>query len=214
MSITYFMRVPPAVAEVPVAPFSLSATNADGLTLTGRGTKIREKKFPAKCGAMCQPGRCSGRHCSIDDEGAAMRGIRRQPMTMLAAAASVAAIGAATALPAAATAATSTATATAAATKATSICTSAKHPYIAAKISAGISAALAGRPGSFVGLDAADAADGLTCQLHATSHFYAASVIKVTILSALLMKVGGPSHLTAAQRSLAVQMITQSSNSA
>src|SRR5271165_3036902 len=132
-----------------------------------------------------------------------MRGIRRQPKAMLTAAASVALLTAA--VPAAATAA---------AAKATPICTSAKHPYIAAKISAGISAALAGRPGSFVGLDAVDGADGLSCQLHATDHFYAASVVKVTILSALLLKVGGPSHLTAAQRSLAVQMITQSSNSA
>ncbi len=137
-----------------------------------------------------------------------MRGIRRQPVTMLTAATSVALICAAAAVPATATAAS------AAAAKAAPICTSAKHPFIAAKISAGISAAIAARPGSFVGLDAADAADGLSCQLHATDHFYAASVIKVTILSALLLKVGGPSHLTSAQRNLASQMITQSSNSA
>jgi hypothetical protein len=137
-----------------------------------------------------------------------MRGIRRQPVTMLTAATSVALIGAAVAVPATATAAS------AAAAKAAPICTSAKHPFIAAKISAGINAAIAARPGSFVGLDAADAADGLSCQLHETDHFYAASVIKVTILSALLMKVGGPSHLTPAQRNLAFQMITQSSNSA
>lgn len=137
-----------------------------------------------------------------------MRGIRRQPVTMLTAATSVALICAAAAVSATATAAS------AAAAKAAPICTSAKHPFIAAKISAGISAAIAARPGSFVGLDAADAADGLSCQLHATDHFYAASVIKVTILSALLLKVGGPSHLTSAQRNLASQMITQSSNSA
>jgi hypothetical protein len=137
-----------------------------------------------------------------------MRGICRQPKAMLTAAASVALLGAAAAVPVAATAATT------AAAKSAPICTSAKHPFIAAKISAAISAALAGRPGSFVGLDAADGADGLSCQLHAADHFYAASVIKVTILSALLLKVGGPSHLSAAQRSLAYQMITQSSNSA
>jgi hypothetical protein len=137
-----------------------------------------------------------------------MRGIRRQPMTMLTAVASVALIGAAAAAPATAMAATT------AAAKAAPICTSAKHPFIAAKISAGISAALAARPGSFVGLDAGDSADGLSCQLHETDHFYAASVMKATILSALLMKVGGPGHLSSAQRSLAVQMITQSSNSA
>src|SRR5580693_6033985 len=120
-----------------------------------------------------------------------MRGIRRRPMTMLTAAASVAVIGAAVAVPATATAATGVAA------KAAPICTSARHPYIAAKISAGIKAALAARPGSFVGLAAGDAADGLSCQLNASDHFYAASVVKVTILSALLLKVGGPSHLTA-----------------
>jgi Beta-lactamase enzyme family len=45
-------------------------------------------------------------------------------------------------------------------------------------------------------------------------HFYAASVIKVTIISALLHKVGGPSRLTATQRHLAYLMITQSNNNA
>jgi hypothetical protein len=115
-------------------------------------------------------------------------------------------IGAATAVPLAVTAANATA--------ATSICTSAQHPFIAAKISAGIKAALAARPGSFVGLAADDSAIGMTCQLNSTDHFYAASVMKVTILSALLMKVGGPRHLTSTQKTLAYQMITQSSNSA
>src|SRR5262249_29765040 len=41
-----------------------------------------------------------------------------------------------------------------------------------------------------------------------------ASVIKVTILSALLLKVHGPSHLTKHQRNLAYLMITQSNNDA
>lgn len=143
-----------------------------------------------------------------NDKGAAMRGTRRPPKTMLTAAASAVVIGTAVAVPLAATAAATSAATT------TSICTSAQHPFIAAKISAGIKSALAARPGSFVGLAASDPAHGLTCQLNVTSHFYAASVMKVTILSALLLKVGGPSHLTAAQRNLAVQMITQSSNSA
>jgi beta-lactamase class A len=142
-----------------------------------------------------------------DDKGAAMRGTRRPRKTMLTAAACAATIGTATAVPLVVTAANATAATT-------SICTSAQHPYIAAKISAGIKAALAARPGSFVGLAASDPAHGLSCQLNVSSHFYAASVVKVTILSALLLKAGGPSHLTATQRNLAYQMITQSSNSA
>jgi beta-lactamase class A len=136
-----------------------------------------------------------------------MRGIRRPPRTMLTATACAVALGAATALPLAAATATSAAAAT-------SICTSTKHPFIAAKISAGIKAALAARPGSYVAVAVSDPAHGLNCSLHNTAHFYAASVMKVTILSALLMKVGGPSHLSSTQRSLATQMITQSSNSA
>jgi len=126
---------------------------------------------------------------------------------MLTATACAAVIGATVAVPLVETAA-------APALASTSICTSATHPFIAAKISSGIRSALAARPGSFVGLAIDDPAHGLSCQLNNTSHFYAASVIKVTILSALLLKVGGPSHLTATQRNLAYQMITQSSNSA
>jgi beta-lactamase class A len=94
------------------------------------------------------------------------------------------------------------------------ICTSAKRPKLAARISRGISAALAGRTNSVVGLAAADPAAGLTCQLNQTLHFYAASVIKVTIISALLLKVHGPSGLSKTQRNLAYLMITQSDNNA
>jgi beta-lactamase class A len=94
------------------------------------------------------------------------------------------------------------------------ICTSAKRPKLAARISKGITAALAGRTESVVGLTAADTAAGLTCGFHRKLHFYAASVIKVTILSALLLKVHGPSGLTRAQRNLAYLMITQSDNAA
>jgi len=94
------------------------------------------------------------------------------------------------------------------------ICTSASHPKLAAKISSGLTAALAGRKDSVVGLTADDPAEGLSCAFHRTWHFYAASVIKATIISALLRKVGGPSHLTAEQRHLAYLMITQSDNDA
>lgn len=100
------------------------------------------------------------------------------------------------------------------ASAASRICTSATRPKLAARISRGITAALAGRTHSVVGLAAADPAAALTCQFDQTLHFYAASVIKVTIISALLLKVHGPSRLTRVQRNLADLMITQSSNAA
>jgi beta-lactamase class A len=93
------------------------------------------------------------------------------------------------------------------------ICTSAKRPKLAARLTAGIRAALAGRVSS-VGLTAADPRYDLTCAFHSTWHFDSASAIKATIISALLREVGGPSHLTAAQRSLAWLMITESDNDA
>jgi hypothetical protein len=94
-----------------------------------------------------------------------------------------------------------------------SMCTSAKDPALAEKISNGIAAALRHRTDK-VGLAAADPGDGLICQLHYGWHFLAASAIKVTILSALLVKVGGPTKLTAAQRTQAWLMITESDNDA
>jgi len=97
---------------------------------------------------------------------------------------------------------------------ASSICTSVKRPKLAARISRGITAALHGRTDSVVGLTASDAAAGLSCAVNEKLHFYAASVIKVTIISALLLKVHGPHGLTRAQRNLAYLMITQSSNKA
>jgi beta-lactamase class A len=95
----------------------------------------------------------------------------------------------------------------------TGICTSARHPKLAARISRGITAALRGRD-SVVGVDMADVSLGLTCQYHQNWHFDAASVIKATIISALLRKVGGVSHLTAHQQGLAWQMITESNDNA
>jgi beta-lactamase class A len=101
-----------------------------------------------------------------------------------------------------------------AADAAKSICASAKLPGLAARMSRGIARALKDRTDSAVGLTVTDARDGLTCQLHERWHFDAASVIKVTIISALLLKVGGPAHLTQKQRNLAWLMITESDNNA
>jgi beta-lactamase class A len=107
----------------------------------------------------------------------------------------------------------SSAAAAASSAAADAICTSAKRPKLAARITAGIRAALVGRVSS-IGLTAADPRYDLTCAFHSTWHFDSASAIKATIISALLREVGGPSHLTAAQRSLAWLMITESDNDA
>ncbi len=102
----------------------------------------------------------------------------------------------------------------AAAAKAPAICTSAKHPKLAAHISATVSAWLATRTDSYgLAVDAEDGV-GLTCKLNQNEHFISASVIKATIISALLLKIGGPSHLTKKQRELAWEMITESDDAA
>lgn len=101
-----------------------------------------------------------------------------------------------------------------AAAAAAPICVSSVHPLAAARMSANIATTLAQRPHSVVAIYEEDPALGVTCVLNPTEHFYSASVIKVTILSALLYKIGGVGHLTTAQRNLAYSMITQSNNSA
>ena len=136
-----------------------------------------------------------------------MNCFRQRPAAVLVTAGCAAGLAVAAAMPA-------TAAVGRAASAASGICRSAKHPMLAARISKGIAAALAGRADSFVGMAASDAAEDLTCKLRETDHFYAASVIKVTIISSLLRKVGGPAGMTRAQHDLAYQMITQSSNSA
>lgn len=112
------------------------------------------------------------------------------------------------------TSATAPALAAPAARRPAPICRSASHPRLAAHISARISAVLRQRPYSVVGLAADDNAIGLTCRFHPGWHFYAASVVKVTILSALMLEKGSPARLTTAQRHLAYLMITQSNNNA
>jgi Beta-lactamase enzyme family len=135
--------------------------------------------------------------------------IHRASVATLAAAGCAVLLAGAVIVPALASATTAAAAAANA-----GICKSTQHPRLAARISRRISAVLADRTGSVVGLAASDAADGLTCTLRQSEHFYAASVIKATIISALLLKEGGPKLLTTAQRDLAYLMITQSNNSA
>jgi Beta-lactamase enzyme family len=92
-------------------------------------------------------------------------------------------------------------------------CASAAHPKLAARLASGITTALHGRRLA-VGLTVADSGLDLACKLDQGTHFDAASAIKVTIISALLLKVGGYGHLTADQHATAWAMITQSDNNA
>ncbi len=97
---------------------------------------------------------------------------------------------------------------------ASSICQSARHPALAARLSGGIASALRGRS-SAVGLTVDDRVAGVTCKLHPHWHIDSASVVKVTILSALLRKLQQERRsLTAEQKYLATEMITESDNDA
>jgi Beta-lactamase enzyme family len=137
-----------------------------------------------------------------------MNGGRISRMTGLAAALGLTAA----LLGAAASASAATAATRAAAT--TGICQSARHPVVAARMSQRILAAMRGRS-SIVGLAVDDRVSGITCKFHPHWHFDSASVVKVTILSALLRKLQQEHRsLTAAQRALATQMIEVSDNDA
>jgi hypothetical protein len=95
-----------------------------------------------------------------------------------------------------------------------SICQSRTHPVLAARLSSRILAALRGRS-SAVGLTVDDRVTRITCTLHPHWHMDSASVVKVTILSALLRKLQEQHRtLTAQQQKLATEMITMSDNNA
>jgi hypothetical protein len=95
-------------------------------------------------------------------------------------------------------------------------CVAKTHAYdkLAVKMAHDIDIKLAGRI-STIGFKEIDSRTGVTCRYHATTHFYAASVIKATILAALLrMAQEHKRWLTARERRLAWLMITQSNNDA
>lgn len=95
-------------------------------------------------------------------------------------------------------------------------CVASNHTYdrLATRMANDIDARLAGRA-STVGLKEIDSKTGVTCAYHQTWHFYAASVIKVTILGALLrMAQEQGRNLTATEKRRAWLMITQSDNDA
>ena len=94
------------------------------------------------------------------------------------------------------------------------ICGSSSHSALAARISRDIQAARRGRV-STVAVAVDDPGLGLGCWLNRFSSFDSASVIKVTILAALLRKAEDQHrHLTATEADLARSMITESDNDA
>jgi beta-lactamase class A len=94
------------------------------------------------------------------------------------------------------------------------ICASSSHPALAGRISRGIEAARRHRV-SFVAVEVDDPGAGVVCRLDSASHFDSASVVKVTILGALLRKAQAEHRsLTRAERALAWAMITRSDNGA
>ena len=91
-------------------------------------------------------------------------------------------------------------------------CRSSSHRVLAARLDRDIDRALRGRVSAVaVGVD--DPGRGLHCWLNSSAHFDSASVVKVTILSALLRKAQEQHrHLTRTEAILAEEMITKSDN--
>jgi hypothetical protein len=90
-------------------------------------------------------------------------------------------------------------------------CWSGSHPQLAARLSAQIAAVL-DRRASAVGLAVSDPATGVTCELAASRQFDSASIVKATILAALLH--GDDARPSASERATATAMITESDNDA
>jgi len=93
-------------------------------------------------------------------------------------------------------------------------CRSSAHPALAARLTRDIQAAQHGRV-SVVAVRVADPRKRLGCWLHGSWHFDSASVVKVTILGALLRKtLDHHRYLTGTEAALASAMITRSDNDA
>ncbi len=94
------------------------------------------------------------------------------------------------------------------------ICSSSSHPALAARIGRDIQAARRGRV-STVAVAVDDPGMGLVCWVNRFWHFDSASVVKVTILGALLRKAEDQHrYLTATEAARARLMITRSDNAA
>jgi beta-lactamase class A len=95
-----------------------------------------------------------------------------------------------------------------------SLCRSSSHPALAARLARDIAAARRGRI-STVAVQVDDPGEGLGCWLHSARHFDSASVVKVTILGALLRRaLDQHRHLADTEAALASAMITRSDNDA
>jgi beta-lactamase class A len=94
------------------------------------------------------------------------------------------------------------------------LCGSLAHPRLAARVGRDIDAARQGRV-SQISLRVDDPGKGLQCWLHGSRRFDSASVVKVTILGALLRKaLVQHRYLTNAEAAEADAMITRSDNDA
>jgi len=93
-------------------------------------------------------------------------------------------------------------------------CRSSAHPSLARKLDLDIDRALRGRISAVaIGVDAPG--QQVQCWLNSSEHFDSASVVKVTILSALLRKAQQQHrYLTRTEAALATAMITESDNGA
>ncbi len=130
--------------------------------------------------------------------------------------AGAAAVSAAAAFGGATYASTAAASTASASTASASICTPSSLPNraLAARLSRDILAALRTRT-SAVALTVNDREKGVVCALRQNQHFDSASVVKVTILGALLRTaMEQHKYLTSTQVSLTTAMITRSDNNA
>jgi beta-lactamase class A len=94
------------------------------------------------------------------------------------------------------------------------VCTSKSHPAVAAAMARDIQAARRGRS-STVAVWVNDPGAGITCSLSGSSHFDSASIVKVTILAAVLRKaLDQHRYLTSTEAAQLRAMITRSDNHA
>lgn len=104
--------------------------------------------------------------------------------------------------------------ASAAAVTSPAFCVSSSHPALAARLARDIQTARRGRV-STVAVRVDDPGLGLNCWLDSWQHFDSASVVKVTILGALLRKaLDQHRHLSRTETARATAMITRSDNAA
>jgi beta-lactamase class A len=94
------------------------------------------------------------------------------------------------------------------------VCSSKSHPAVAAAMARDIQAARRGRS-STVAVWVNDPGAGITCSLSGSSHFDSASIVKVTILGAVLRKaLDQHRYLTSTEAAQLRAMITRSDNNA